>query len=124
MGQGRFHYEFVIKPMEAQNGIYEIAKAAQVYNENPIAISFFPPGDGVPVAPSVKVEGDVIVSAVKRCECDDAYILRFYEPVGNQTSFTIKSEAQICTGIIEPFEIKTFKISNQTIKECNLIEEE
>lgn len=65
---------------------------------------------------------DVIVTAVKKAEDDDGYVLRFYESEGQDGNATVKLFDNRIDTAIGHNEIKTFKITDQGTKEVNLIE--
>ncbi len=69
-------------------------------------------------------EGTAIVSALKKSEDGKAYIVRIAETSGNGTETEI---ALHCFNItlsasLKKYEVKTFRIENGKISECNLIE--
>jgi alpha-mannosidase len=64
--------------------------------EKPWAISFFPPGGGKPVQPGCTLEsrtGALVLSALKRAETGDGWIVRLYDPVGTGGSGMLRFPA-------------------------------
>jgi alpha-mannosidase len=68
----------------------------------------------------------MIVTALKRAEDDDGYVLRAYEATGRATAAVIKCPLLETTLEIEfgPYEIKTVKIEDNGIaRETSLLEQ-
>ena len=68
---------------------------------------------------------NIIVTAFKRAEDNDGYILRAYEAEGRQTYAAIECSLLGATLKLEfgPFEVKTVKVDdNGTIEETDLLE--
>jgi len=102
--------------------------AAQIYNEEPYALSFFPAGnDGETAKPApLTVEGGkIVMTAFKKAENRKAFVLRLFNPEAVSNSCTVRSETFDVTQEIEftPFEVKTFFLSQGCMKECSLVED-
>ena len=113
--------------IEPYKGIAETVRSAQSLN-NPfqVVMETFHKGTLKTSYCGVKVEQkNIIVTALKRAEDGNGYILRAYECDGKKTRSKIHIEclkARIDTGFL-PYEIKTFRIVGNTVSDCNLIEE-
>lgn len=100
---------------------------AQQFNEQPYAFSYCPPGEGEPVGSLLQIDNPrVIVSAIKKSEDTDDYIIRIYEGSGEAAQATLsfpthKQEKKIS---MNGFEIKTFLWNPESgdFKETNMIE--
>ena len=75
----------------------------------------------------VKVTGDgVMTSSVKYLESEDGFLVRFYECEGKETEAIVNwktkdgSSEYACR--MNPYEIKTIKITSGTAEECDMIE--
>ena len=135
MEYGRSVFHFRIVPGGKELSVYDLAKEAQVMNEPPMAVSFFPSGERDASSrvsneafekpgevPPVSVEGRVLVSALCRESMDESngdFTLRLYEPAGEPTAFSIHCPAYGIQFHVQatPFEIKTFCLSSGGITE-------
>ncbi len=99
---------------------------ADAFNEKPMALSFFPCGDGSPLKTSLKISTDNVQMPVfKKAENGNGYIVRLFNPSNKKSSATLSSELLPINDIFElnPFEILTIRITENGIVKCNLIEE-
>ncbi|MHB1483627.1 MAG: glycoside hydrolase family 38 N-terminal domain-containing protein [Saccharofermentanales bacterium] len=80
-------------------------------NEKPYMQAFFPPKGNMHAESFVKIEGSdtVIMSALKKCDPSqgEKYIIRLFEPTGNESALTLICEK---LDITYPAEIKGFEI--------------
>lgn len=124
-GERLFHFRFNAGREEAI--MCAIDRDALALNEKPMALSFFPSGDGTVPAPGVLVDGNIILTACKRAENGEGMILRLFEPRGIATEATVSIpfEETEKRWAWSPFEIKTL-FFNFTLKqwyETNLMED-
>ncbi|MBQ8310693.1 MAG: alpha-mannosidase [Clostridia bacterium] len=122
-GERLFDLKLCFGEAETSDGI-----AAQLYNEEPVVLSFFPSGKGQAnmACPAVTLEGDkIVMTTMKRSEYDnDRYILRLFNPEGvpNTCSIVSKVFDVARTVSFNPFEIKSFSLSHHALEECEMIE--
>lgn len=113
--------------IESYKGVAETVRSAQSLN-NPfqVVMETFHKGTLKTSDTGIKVEQkNIIVTAFKKSEDGDGYILRAYECDGVKTQSKIQVDlikASINTEFL-PYEIKTFRIVGDTVVECDLIEE-
>ena len=122
-GIGSYRYRFVLVPSGADCTL-ETAREALLLNEPVLAAQHCPPGtrQGVRRIPFA-VQGDVLVSAIKRAEDGNGYIVRVYEPAGQEAAFHLQwGEAQ-AGGALAPFEARAYRLADGSFVQCNLIEE-
>lgn len=102
--------------------ITHLDREAEIFNQPPYALSFFPSGAGEKKETVVGISNnDIILSAYKKTE--GGIIARLFNSTDKpqSTSFTIgKSSYNID---FTPFEVKAFIADEKNIKECNLIGE-
>jgi len=106
-----------------------VDREALVKNEHPFALSFFPSGAGTAPKPLVTLSDDVTqITAFKKAEASEDYILRLFEPTGQPRAATVSFpglsfEKRIKLG---PFELKTFRldVKNKTLAETDLLEQD
>jgi alpha-mannosidase len=128
MDQGERCYSFRLNAGELTERQRRVDREAIVHNEKCYALSFFPSGDGKKNGPFLVLEDETVqLSALKKEERGDGYIVRLFEPTGHAraTVLTIPSFG-IREGIrLSGFEIKTFRIDaqNKTISEIGLCED-
>lgn len=128
MEQGVRRYSFAIEAGE-KTVLEETAdRIAQIFNEKPYGFSFCPPGTGQKCGTFLTIDQpDVLVSALKKAEESDRYLLRIYEAAGKPAEAQISVSAlQIREKVsLRAFEIKTFWLDAEERKltEASLLEE-
>lgn len=97
---------------------------AQVMNEEPLAISFFPDGNGRTLTDTMRVSG-VRLDACKKSEDGRAYILRLYNYHNEKQEAIVDIPLLgLCyRDLFEAMEIKTLRFDSQGIQEVPLLEE-
>ena len=101
---------------------------AQLYNEKPFGLSFFPSGEkeNGKKAPFICMEGSkIVLVALKKAEKDDAYTARLFNPTNENASCrficeTLKIDQTI---VFSAFEVKTFRLSEGALSEWLMIED-
>lgn len=96
-------------------------------NEKPLALSFYPSGQGKQVKPFALLSDDVIqITTIKKAQKGDDYIIRLFEPTGKARTTVLllpqlKKKIKLSLG---GFEIKTLRINAKTGKylETDLLE--
>ncbi len=105
---------------------HEVGKSAQLFNEQPIAFSFFPSGDGVmPTSAPITVEGEgIVMTAFKKATVGDRFVVRLFNPQHHAAEAKIVSETFGCSAefTLGQFEVKTFFLDAAGFEECDMIE--
>ena len=123
LDDGIQEFEYGIMPFESYEDNEE--KALEFVTPSRAIMETFHKGKLPSAYAGVEVkEGTAIVSALKKSEDGKAYIVRIAETSGNGTETEI---AMHCFNItlsasLKKYEVKTFRIENGKISECNLIE--
>jgi alpha-mannosidase len=126
--QGERIFRFWLNAGPVAERIAAVDREALVHNEKPMALSFFPSGEGAKPGPFVTLSDDVVqMSALKQSEDGQRIIVRLFEPTGEKRTTVLaipllKVKQKIILG---GFEIKTLAIEPQTgkVTETNLAEE-
>jgi len=126
--QGERLFLFRINAGDARERLSHIDREALVFNEAPMAVSFFPSGLDEPTAELVRLDDDVVqMTAVKKSQLGDDLVIRLFEPTGTDrnTTISIPSIGLDKEVALTGFEVKTLKINlvNGEIIETNLLEE-
>lgn len=128
MEQGERFYRFQIAGGKSSELNCTIDRMAQSYNEEPYAFSYCPPGLGEKTKSFMEMDNPrVIVSALKKAEDSEDYILRLYEGTGEEAvvniSFLNGEFSQRIT--LKGFEIKTYRLctAQKTLEETTMIED-
>ena len=104
-----------------------VDRDALVHNESSIALSYWPSGDGERPECGLKLSDRVVqVTAFKRAEGSRDIIIRLFEPTGRKRSTTLEipaANAKVQV-VMNPFEIKTLRLSRRTkrFREVDLLE--
>lgn len=116
MDQGERLYTFRLNAGPGEERLERIDREALVMNEKPYALSFFPSGDGKLLSPFLTLSDQVVqLSAFKKAEEGDDYILRLYEPTGSprKTVVEIPSLALKKEVTLAGFEFKTYRLDTK-----------
>jgi len=106
----------------------KIEREALARNEQPMALAFFPSGQGELNADAFieLSESSILVTAIKRAEESDAIIIRLFEPSGQAQSCEVRLPIYGIEQTVDftAFEIKTLSldVETQILKEVSLIE--
>lgn len=126
--QGERLFRFRISVGDAAERLSHIDREALVFNEVPMAVSFFPSGQDEPAGELLRLTDDVVqVTAVKKSQQGNDLVVRLFEPTGKERSTRLLIPSMNLDEKIElgGFEIKTLRISSDPLKltETNLLEE-
>ena len=122
-GERIFKLKLTFGKEETSNGI-----AAQIYNEKPTVLSFFPSGKDTSEYPQeqlFRLDGEkIVLSSFKKAETGEDFILRLFNPENTPASCRIHSDwwnldREIPFGA---FEVKTFRASDGKWEECDMME--
>ena len=89
----------------------DINRQAQIFNEKPQLLSFFPSGNGKKISPSVKLEGSsVILSSIK--QVNGKYIFTLYNTSDDEvkTKLTISALDKTLDLVFGKHELKTIEL--------------
>lgn len=111
--QGERLFTFWVNGGALEGRQQAVDREALIHNEQPYALSFFPSGDGEPQEQLLVLEDEVVqLSAFKKAERGDGYIIRLFEPTGTARSTVlavpklgIRHEVQLAG-----FEIATLRL--------------
>lgn len=93
---------------------------AEKFNKKAFVLSFFPSGDGEKKNSGLSIDNkNIILSALRREE--NAVMMRLYNSSGNAQSCSAEYEGRQLRVEFTPFEVKTFVINKEDIKETNML---
>lgn len=126
--QGERVFKFWFNGSSLAERLESVDCEAQLHNEKPYALTYFPSGEGELPKSLIIIEDPTIhLSAFKKAEKNDNYIIRLFEPTGKDKTFSIT--LPILEKTIElsmkPFEIRTLilDMKNKTITNSTLTED-
>lgn len=127
--QGERLFRFRLAAGNDRVRMARVEREAQVFNEPPMALSFFPAGDGAAPAPLVRVRNDVAaLTAVKPAEDGCGIILRLYLPAaeGQAVALEFPGHGWAIEVPVGAFEVATIRVdaAARTWSRCNLMEAE
>ena len=125
--QGERLFRFWINGGPAAERLAAVDREAVAKNEEPMALSFFPSGEGTAAKPFVVLSDRVIqVSAIKKADRGSAIVVRLFNPTGRKRSTVLslpfaRMKKKIVLG---KFEIRTFKadVKKRSWAEVDLME--
>ena len=129
MDQGERDYEFYLDASDTSRRLNSIEREAAVCNEKPMALSFFPTGEGKRVKPFALLSDDVITMPVfKRSEDKKNYVIRLFNPTGSKRTTVLKLPMLKWEKEFEldAYQLKSFKLDNSSkqVVEIDLVERE
>jgi len=121
-GERVFNLHFLAGTVATVTAAVDIA--AQVKNEPPVAVSYFPGGNGTVYAPGIIVNG-ARLETCKKSEDGKAYILRLFNNNGKASMATVSvPPMNAATNVaMQPFEVVTLRVENNTLRAVSVITE-
>ena len=122
--QGEHFYSFWMNVCDAY-ALENADRDAMIHNEKPYVLNYFPSGEGEKTKSAIVLDcKNVGISAFKKTEKADGYILRVYENSGKEvnTYFEVESLGIKHEFKLSKFEVKTFLLKGNTVIETNLVE--
>lgn len=127
MDQGERQYEFLLTAGITAQVHRALPRKAEAFLQAPMLMSFFPDGKGKCFSSPLRLEGDpVLISALKRADNGDGYILRLFNSLPDDARVVLHCEALRVHEAIafSTYEIKTFRLTKGLIQPCGLTEDE
>jgi len=127
MEQGERIFRFWLQGGNSSVRFRTIDNEALAHNEKPMFLSFYPTKKGQPFTSGIIVDNNsIVLSAFKKAETKEGFIIRLYEPTGNvqQSNVIIPPLNTQFTVQLQPFEIKTYYVDThqKKVHECDLLE--
>jgi alpha-mannosidase len=128
MDQGERFYRFRIDGGSASEMMKRIDAEALLFNDRPMALNFFPSGEGTKPQLGIRLSDPVVRNSVwKIAEDSDDMIIRLFEPTGKARHTTVSIPATGASTRIKlgGFEIKTLRLKRRGCRfvDVNLLEE-
>ena len=126
--QGERVYRMWLNGSSNEERFAKIEREAIARNEQPMALAFFPSGQGeLNTDAFIELsESSILVTAIKRAEESDAIIIRLFEPSGQAERCEVRLPLYGIEQSLDfgAFEIKTLSldVATKTLKEVSLIE--
>ena len=124
--QGERLYRFVLQGGSEAERSMNVSREAQLINEQPYALSFFPSGGGDTTGIGAVLEGEgVQLTALRPVMSGEGYVARLFNPAENEASAVLKipvlkTETEVG---LKPYEIITLRINNDgSVENCGLLE--
>ncbi len=96
---------------------------AEIFNQPPYALSFFPSGNGEKLDNGIEISNkEIVLSCYKKNEQGN-YLLRLFNSSDNNETATLFINGKVKEINFTPFEAKGFVLSNNHLRKCNLIGE-
>jgi alpha-mannosidase len=121
-GERIFRFDFMA---DTANAVTEKAsRKAQIFNEGFMAISFYPAGTSKVPESGLCLSGSnaITLTAFKKAEICDGYILRFFNSVGSTESCSISGFGQTTELTLSPYEIRTLRLTENGFEDADLME--
>ncbi len=124
---GERSFKFVLNAGPKRQRLDAVDREAVVLAEKPMALSFFPSGNGRKAERFITLSGETVrLAAMKKAQHGNDLIVRLFNPTGDAQKTTLAIQpAKIREKLeLSPFEIRTLKVSlkNRTLTEIPLDE--
>lgn len=122
-GERDFSFEFCFG--DRSDILNNASRIAQHFNVAPMVLSFYPTGVGEKIIAPISIkDNDIInITAFKKAEYSDDYIIRLFNPTENAQSAVIKYFDSSIEVNFSAFEIKTLKCNSDEISATQLMED-
>ena len=126
--QGERRFRFWLLAGQADQLMATLPRRALELNEQPMALSFSPSGEGEKPAVLASLADDVVVmTAAKQADDGRDLVVRLFEPTGQprSTTLTLPALGVKCRLKLGAFEIKTLRINARSgkVRETDLLEQ-
>ncbi len=96
---------------------------AEIFNQPPFVLSFFPSGNGEKKEADFKIDNPKILLSSYKKTVNDNYLIRLFNTSENEETTKITINGKEFEISFTPFEAKGFILKDNNIKECNLLGE-
>jgi alpha-mannosidase len=126
--QGERLFRFRVSAGQEDDRLARVDREALVFNEKPMAVSFFPSGQQERSGMFLELADEVVqVTAVKKSQSGEDLVVRLFEPTGGDRTTRLRIPSMELDEEIpmKGFEIKTLLVSpeNGNLTESDLLEE-
>ena len=113
---GRYVYNFRV----FKGNIYNVTLMSEMFNLPPYAVNVFPTGkinnDKVILSNNIKIEGNVLISAIIPHE-DDRFVIRIYNPSSEKEEFTLHVGEKFIQSEAMPYAVVSYIYHQGIFKE-------
>jgi len=125
--QGERLFRFWLNGGPASERLTLVDREALVKNEKPMALSFYPSGEGARPAPGVPLSDNTVqLSALKQAADGDGYVVRLFNPTASKrtTTVAVPSLGVKQKQTLGAYEIRSLRLdpSQKTLCEGDLLE--
>ena len=121
--QGERDFSFMFEIGEEKEILTAAPRKAQLFGMQPMVYSFYPTGVGEKNEFPFTIDGNIIqMTALKKAECGDGYIIRLFNPTGENQSCNLSFMGNKMNLSFGKYEIKTIRVDSDTLCETDLLE--
>ena len=124
--QGERLYNFRLEGGETADRLAKVNREAQLFNEVPYGLSFFPSGEGKKPQAAVTLTGEgVVLSAMRPAQDGKGMIVRLFEGTGEdrEAELTIAQYGVKKHVALKPFEVRTLRVQTDgSVTETNILD--
>ena len=121
-GERDFSFRFEVGAYDAM--LNAAGRLSEHFNRPPMVLSFYPTGVGEkPAVPFTLAENDIVtVTAFKKAECGDGFIIRLFNPTDEPQRARVNLYGETLALTFGKYEIKTVRYDGKTLAEADLLE--
>ncbi|MGN1478442.1 MAG: glycoside hydrolase family 38 C-terminal domain-containing protein [Acutalibacteraceae bacterium] len=117
IGEREFDYRLTIKSEH-------LDKEAEIFNQSPYSLSFFPSGDGVKKETAVSLNNEDVIMTAYKITSEGKKLVRLYNSVNRPSKVIIKMQEGQFEIDLTAYEVKTILVAPGQMKETDMITED
>lgn len=101
-----------------------IDKDAEIFNQSPYALSFFPSGDGIKIETELLLDNEDIIMTAYKALSADKKLIRLFNSLGSDTETTLSEKGKEFKIGFSAYEVKTMILTDNFLSETDMLSEE
>ena len=100
-----------------------IDKDAEMFNQPPYSLSFFPSGDGIKKETELSLSNEDIIMTAYKALSDDKKLIRLFNSLGTDTKAKLINNDNSFEIVFAAYEVKTMILTDNSLRETDMLSE-
>ena len=100
-----------------------IDKDAEMFNQPPYSLSFFPSGDGIKKETELSLSNENIIMTAYKALTDDKKLIRLFNSLGTDTKAKLINNDNSFEIVFTAYEVKTMILTDNSLRETDMLSE-
>ena len=100
-----------------------IDKDAEMFNQPPYSLSFFPSGDGIKKETELSLSNENIIMTAYKALTDDKKLIRLFNSLGTDTKAKLINNDNSFEIVFAAYEVKTMILTDNSLRETDMLSE-